>query len=147
MTKAFEFRLEKLLEVRRVKEDAAVREFAAAQAAVAERNRIILELMGNEDLAKKELRAAQEGPLDMARIRQAGVYLVALERLLRREYDLLQELVKVEIDKRHVMTEARKRVRVLERAREGKLRLYRQDLDLQERVFLDEVGQNLAKGA
>jgi len=61
MAKAFEFRLEKLLEVRRAKEDAAQRELASARQAVEVRNAAILDLMDREDVAKSDLRALQHG--------------------------------------------------------------------------------------
>ena len=147
MTKTFEFRLEKVLELRRLKEDVAQREFAAAQKAVAEQNQTILGLMSNEDEVKKGLRAAQQPSIDVERLRLAAGCLAALEQRMRREYDALQGLVRVEIEKRRQLTEARKDVRVLERFRETQVRRYRLDLDRTERKFLDEVGQNLAKGA
>ena len=147
MSKVFEFRLEKVLELRRLQEDVAQREFAVAQKAVAGQNQTILGLMTEEDDVKKSLRAAQQRSIDVDRLRLAGGCLAALERRLRREYDALQELVTVEIEKRRRLTEARKGVRVLERFRERQFLLYRQELDRQERKFLDEIGQNLAKGA
>jgi flagellar FliJ protein len=147
MAKPFEFRLEKLLGVRRMKEEVAQRELAAAHQAVDDRNRVILELMSQEDAAKKDLRELQQSTIDVQRLRLTGGFLVALERLLQREYEALQNLVKIEIEKRTELIDARKDVRVLERAREKKLQLHRRDLDRQERKFLDEIGQNFAKGA
>jgi flagellar FliJ protein len=148
MAKAFEFRLEKLLEVRRAKEEAAQRELARARQAVEVRNAVILGLMDREDDAKSDLRALQQaGAVDLERLRMSADFVVAVERQLRREYDALQRLVQVEMEKRESLTQARKDLRVLERHREQELRLYRQDLDRQERKFLDEIGGNLAKGA
>jgi flagellar FliJ protein len=147
MAKAFEFRLEKLLDLRRLKEDAAQRDFMAAQQAVAERNRMILALMNQADEGRGELRARQQRAVDVGRLKLADEFLVAMERLLQREQVALQELVKRELEKRRLLTEARKGVRVLERFRERKLLLHGRELDLEERRFLDEVGQSLAKGA
>lgn len=142
--KSFTFRLEKLLDVRRLKEDVAQRELAAAHAAVLERNRIILDLLTREDEARQDLRAMQERAIDIDRLRLAGEFLSSTERLLRREVETLQELVKTEIEKRRRLTEARKGVRVLERFRERKALLHRQGLDLEERKFLDEIGRRIA---
>lgn len=147
MAKAFAFRLEKLLDVRRIQEDAAARALAAAHQAVEERNRIILDLMNREDEAKDGRRALQQATVDVAKLRMADEFLASLGRRLQEEYLLLQELVKTEIEKRERLTEARKGVRVLEKFRERELRSHRQGLDLQERKALDEIGQNLAKGA
>ena len=144
MAKAFQFRLERLLEVRRLKEDAAQCELAAAQRAVAERNQIILDLMTREDEAHADLRKLQERAVDVQRLRMAGESLVAMERLLKREYETLQSLVLVEIEKRQRLAEALQGVRVLERVRDHKARLHRQDLDLEERKFLDEIGRRTA---
>jgi flagellar FliJ protein len=148
MAKAFEFRLEKLLDVRRAKEEAAQRELAAARQAVEVRNAVILDLMNREDDAKSDLRALQQGgAIDLERLRLSAEFVGAVERQLRREYEALQRLVQAEMEKREKLTQARKDVRVLERNREQEVRLHRQDLDLQERKFLDELGGNLAKGA
>lgn len=147
MAKAFDFRLQKLLELRRHKEEAAQREVAAANQAVADRNRIILGLMSDEDAAKDELRSIQERAIDVDRLRRTDEYLSSLERLLQREYEALQDLVKAEMEKRRLLAEAHRGVRVLERFRERKLKLHRVELDREERRVLDEIGRNLAKGA
>jgi flagellar FliJ protein len=147
MSKAFEFRLQKLLELRRLEEEAAQREFAAAQAAVAERNQAILGLLNREEEGRLDLRTQQERVIDVVRLRMTREYLELIAQLLDRERAILQDLAKVELDKRRRLTEALKGVRVLERFRERQLRRYRQELDLEERKFLDEIGQNLAKGA
>lgn len=144
MAKSFQFRLEKVLDVRRLQEKAAQRELAAAQHAVAERNRVILGLMGQEDDAKRELRSLQESAVDVARLRMAGEYAASLERLLQREYETLQARVLVEMQKRQQLTEARKAVRVLEKLREKQARIHRQGVDLDERNFLDELGRRTA---
>ncbi len=147
MSKAFEFRLQKLLELRRLEEEAAQREFAAAQQAVVERNQAILGLLTQEEEGRQDLRTQQERAIDVVRLRMTGEYLVSIELLIGRERAVLQDLTRVELDKRLRLTEALKGVRVLERFRERQLRRYREELDLEERKFLDEIGQNLAKGA
>jgi flagellar export protein FliJ len=147
MAKAFAFRLEKLLDVRRSLEDVAQRALAAAHQAVDERNRILLDLLSREDEAKEERRTLQQASVDVARLRLADEFLGSMERLLQKEYLMLQDLVKVEMVKREELTEARKGVRVLEKFRERELRSHLQTLDLQERKTLDDIGQNLAKGA
>jgi len=144
MAKSFQFRLEKVLDVRRLQEKSAQRELAAAQQAVAERNRIILGLMNQQDDARKELRLLQERAVDVARLRLAGDFAASLERLLQREYETLQAQVLVEIEKRQQLTEARKAVRVMEKLRDKQARQHRQGADLEERKFLDELGRRTA---
>jgi len=147
MAKAFQFRLEQLLGIRRQKEELAQRDLAVAQQAVAARNQSILFLMDQEEQAKNDLRAQQERGIDVGRLRLSDDYLVSLGRLLRREQETLHDLVRTEIERRQQLIEARKAVKVLERFRETKLRRHRQEATLEERKFLDEIGQNLAKGA
>lgn len=147
MAKAFQFRLEQLLGIRRQKEELAQRELAVAQQAVAVRNQSILFLMDQEEQAKNDLRTQQERGIDVGRLKLSDDYLVSLGRLLRREQETLHDLVRTEIERRQQLIEARKGVKVLERFRETKLRRHRQEANLEERKFLDEIGQNIAKGA
>jgi flagellar FliJ protein len=147
MAKAFQFRLEQLLGIRRQREELAQRELAVAQQAVAARNQSILILMDQEEQAKNDLRAQQERGIDVGRLKLSDEYLLSLGRLLRREQETLHDLVRTEIERRQQLVEARKAVKVLERFRETKLRRHRQEAGLEERKFLDEIGQNLAKGA
>jgi flagellar FliJ protein len=144
MAKSFQFRLEKVLDVRRLQEKSAQRELAAAQQAVTERNRIILGLMSRQDDAKKELRLLQERTVDLARLRLAGDFAASLENQLQREYETLQSEVLLEIGKRQQLTEARKGVRVMEKLRDKQARQHRQGADLEERKFLDELGWRTA---
>jgi flagellar FliJ protein len=147
MAKAFEFRLEKLLQLRRLEEEAAQRELAAVRQAVEVQNEAILGLLAEADQTRQVFRSFQERSIDVGRLRQTGDYLDWVERLLRRERSVMQDLEKAETEKRGRLTEALKGVRVLERFRERQLRQWQQGLDLEERKFLDEIGQNLAKGA
>jgi flagellar protein FliJ len=144
MAKSFQFRLEKVLDARRLHEKSSQREFAAAQQAVAERNRIILALMGEEDDVKRDLRALQEGAVDLPKLQMTREFLASLERRLQKEYETLQSQVVVEMRKRQQLTEARKGVRVLEKLRDKQARAHRQGLDREERNFLDELGRRTA---
>jgi flagellar FliJ protein len=146
MTKAFEFRLEKLLELRRLREDVAQRELGEARKAVAEQNRVILAILNEEEAGKKALRELMKKTVNILQLRLQEGYLASLERRLRQEYGRLQELSKTEQEKRKALIEARKGVRVLERFRERQYREYRHELEAEERKFLDEVAQNAATG-
>jgi len=144
MAKMFKFRLDQLLDLRRMKENLAEREAAEARLAVQECNQVILDLMTNEDEAKREQREMQERSVDVGLLRMAGEYLAAMDRMLKREYQRLQGLVLVEIEKRRLLTEAHQGVRVLERLREKQGKLHLQGLDLEERKFLDEIARRTA---
>src|SRR5262245_50249518 len=100
MAKAFQFRLEQLLGIRRQKVELAQRDLAAAQEAVATRNKSILFLMDQEEKGKNDLRDLQAGCPDMGRLKLAVEYLVSLGGLLRREQESLNDLIRVEMGRR-----------------------------------------------
>jgi flagellar export protein FliJ len=139
--KAFSFRLERLLGLRRLREEIAQRDFALAQKAVREQNQVLARLLLEEEGGKAELRSMKAGTLDLVRIRLQEGYLASLERGIRREGEKLQELARVESDRRRALTESRKGVRVLERYRDRQYRTWRTGVDRQEQKDLDEVAQ------
>lgn len=141
MPRAFEFRLEKLLELRRLKEDLAQRDLAEAQRALQEQNGVIRGLLQDEELSRQEIRALKMKALDVVQLRLQEGYLLSLERRLGKANEVLHEKAQVEGERRRVLTEARKGVRVLERFREKQLKLWRAGVDLEERRFLDDVSQ------
>ena len=144
MPKAFAFRLEKLLELRRVREDAARRELALARKAVADQNRVIAGLLRDEDEGKRAMRPLREKSIDVVQVRLHEGFLAGLERRIRREVARRQELATVETQKRIALVEARKGVRVLERFREKQRLIHVKEIDAEERKFLDEVAQRTA---
>jgi flagellar export protein FliJ len=144
MPNAFRFRLEKLLELRRLREDLALREFSEAQRAVQAAQRAVLGVLQEQDAARKAVQELKQGEVDLVRLRLQESYRTALERRLERERETLQERGRVEAEKRRALVEMRKGVRVLERFREKKLKAWRAEADLEERRFLDEVAQQAA---
>lgn len=137
MTKSFQFRLEPLLKVRRLAEDAARRELALARKDAAEQDRKLRDLLDQEEEAGKS--PGGRGGLDVVWLRTLQEYRASLEVRIRREHDRLQELVQAEAGKRRALAEAAKGVKVLERLRERQERRFRQELERQEQKFLDEV--------
>jgi flagellar export protein FliJ len=146
MPKAFEFRLERLLEVRRLKEEAARRDHAAAQQALFDQGRVVQGLHREQEESKVAVRALKQERPDVVQLRLQEGYQLALERRLQKAYETLHERTLAEGEKRRVLVEARKGVRVLERFREKQLKLWRTEVDLEEGRFLDEVGLRAAAG-
>jgi len=144
MPKAFKFRFERVLEVRRLKEDLATRDLALAQQAVREQNLAVARLLAEEGEGKDALRGLKRATVDIVRLRLQEGYLSVLERRIRAAAERLRELGKVEAGKRQALTEARKEVRVLEKYRDRQLKTWQYGQDLAERKFLDEVTQNMA---
>jgi flagellar protein FliJ len=142
MPKAFKFRFEQVLDLRRVKEDVAMRDFAVAQQAVREQNQKLVRLLSEEDEGKDALRGLKRKSIDLLQLRLQEGYLLGLERRIREAGAKLQELGATESEKRKALVEARKAVRVLEKYRERQLKAYRVEQDRAERKFLDEIAQN-----
>jgi flagellar protein FliJ len=140
MAKRFAFRLERLLELRRMTEERLKRELGVANRAVYEQQRSILQLLIEEDRTKGELRKIKVSTLDLVGIRMQEQYLNAVGRKILREYRQLQSLQESATHKRRELTEASKGVRVLERLREKKHDEWRREVDLEEQKFLDELG-------
>lgn len=145
MPKAFKFRFEQVLEVRRLKEEVAQRDLALAQNAVRGQQERIARLLAEEDGGKDAIRELKRKSIDVLQLRLQEGYLVSLERKVREAVAKLQELARAEAEKRKALVEARKAVKVLEKYRERKVRAYGVEQDLAERKFLDEVAQNMAR--
>ena len=145
MAKAFKFRFEQVLEVRRLKEDLARRDLAVAQRAAREQNQQVARLLAEEAAGKEALRGLKRKSIDVLQLRLQEGYLLALERRIREAAAKLQELGRVEAERRAALVEARKAVKVLEKYRERQLKAWACEQDRAERKFLDEVAQNMAR--
>lgn len=141
---AFRFRLERLLEVRRAKEDVAQRDFARASGAAREETRRLAALLAEREDGGRDPR---RGPLDLAALRQREDHLGAVDRRVRACRDRLAEFARAEDEKRRALVEAMKAVKVLERFRERKLAEWARSEDRKEREVLDEAARAGREGA
>jgi len=145
-SKVFAYRFERMLEVRRLKEEIAEREFAVARNAAEAQEARLAGLVSEQDAGKEALRGLKLSSIHMPSLQQQEAYLLALERRVRHASATLQELKRVEAERRGMLAEARQAVKVLEKHRERKLEAHAGERDREERKFLDEVAQNAARG-
>ncbi len=145
MPKAFKFRLEKLLDLRRLKEDVARRDHALARKDVAEQGQKLARVTGEREAEIRTLRELKRRTLDIVRLRLQEGYVNSLERRALRDAERLRELERKEAVKRQELAEASKGVRVLERLRERQFRAWAYQAGQEEQRFLDEVAQNIAR--
>jgi len=145
MARAFKFRFEQVLGVRRLQEDRATRDLALAQKALREQQLRIAQLLVEEASGKETLRGLKRKTIDVLQLRLQEGYLQGLERKIREAGLKLQDLGRIEAEKRRALAEARRAVKVLEKYRERKLKAYAYEQDRVERIFLDEVAQNMAR--
>jgi flagellar export protein FliJ len=148
MTRPFAFRLERLLGVRRLREDLASRDLGLARRAVEEENRVILGLLDDLERAKESRRALQAASeVDLLQLRLHQDYQAAVERRLSDASRRLEDLVRAEADRRRAQVEARKGVRVLERFRERRLEEHGRTEGRREQRSLDEAARTTAPEA
>lgn len=140
--KPFAFRLERLLDVRRVREEIARREFAAARAASEAQAAKLAALREEEEGARERRRALRQATLDVARLGLEDQALAALARTIRREEARRDDLARELEARRGALDRAHRAVRVLERFREKQVRAGRAAAARREQKVLDEVAQN-----
>ena len=145
MAKTFQFRLERLLDLRRVQEDLRKREFAEANRAVLDHQQTLVKLLVEEDSAKNELRKRKQSLLDLTALRLQEQYANALSRKIVQGYRDLQGLQMKVVEKRREWADASKGVQVLERFRDRKREEHRLACDREEQKFLDEVAQERSR--
>ena len=144
--KAYKFRLEPVLRVRRKHEEIAKQELAKAQAILAEKKAIVNELGEIHSLTCQELKDAQDlGPgdeIDVMSVALYNRYITSLDVEMKAQKKALDELAKQEDKARQEAVEARKKTRILERLKEkGRVMHLAESVRL-EQADLDEIGQS-----
>ena len=139
MAKVFTFRLERLLEIRRLKEEMARRDLARGARQLREHNQRVLAILREQEEAKREMKDMKTRSVKVSRLRLQEGYLEVLERRLRRAVERLQELAMAEQDAREALTETSRRVRVLERLRDRREAAFKSERERKERAILDEI--------
>ena len=147
MAKIFKFRLERVLEFRRLQEEISRRDGALARRNLKTHNRGVLAILQEQDEGKQALGEMKQESLDVMRLRLQEGYLQVLDRRLRRAVERLQELAVAERDARRYLKEAVQKVRVLERLRGRQEVSHTRAQDRAERNFLDEVAANVFREA
>ncbi|NLG79667.1 MAG: flagellar export protein FliJ [Firmicutes bacterium] len=136
----FRFRLQKLLEVRRLKEDALRQELARAQEAL-QREKAVLERLGAAHGATlEELRASVGGTLDVQWIAAYHRYLGFLAHRIEEQRAVVDRAAREEAAKREALIAARRARKVVEKLKERAYARYCEEVAREEQAFLDEVG-------
>lgn len=136
----FRFRLQKLLEIRRLKEDLQRQELARARQALDREKANLAELKGVQAEAIDELRAAFEGVLDVDRIASYHRYLGLLAHHIGDRQAAVGRLAREEAAKRAAVIAARRERKIVEKLKERAYARYRDEVAHMEQAFLDEVG-------
>lgn len=137
--KKFKFRLQKLLEVRRLGEDLRRQELAKARQALDREKSILARLEEACAEVMQELRAGFEGALDVERIAVYYRYLSLLARHTESQRATVDLLAREEATKRAAMIAARRKRMMVEKLKERAYARYREEVARMDQAFLDEV--------
>ena len=137
--KKFRFSLDTVLAYKKQALDAAKAEHGAALAQVREQERVVdRDEQCYRDYNLEYRRRKEEGlTIGEAAVYQTG--LRAQEMRIQREQDRLEELKKIEEEKRAQMIEAKKETSSLEKLKEKKLDEYQKAVQKSEEAMIDEL--------
>lgn len=137
--KRFEFRLQAVLRHRQAILDQRRREFGEAQAAANAIAEQIRQMRRSRDLHQEAIRAISRGELSRTEMVRMRNYINTLwMRMLMASRKLTEAGTKVESCRRE-MIKAQQNVRALEILEEKARKLWQQEADREERVFLDDL--------
>ncbi|MEW6227797.1 MAG: flagellar export protein FliJ [Bacillota bacterium] len=136
----FKFRLQKLLEVRRLGENLRRQELAKARQALDREKSTLARLEEACAEVMQELRAGSEGALDVDRIAICHRYLGLLTRHIEDQRAAVDRLAREEAAKRAAVIAARRERMMIEKLKERAYARYREEVARVEQAFLDEVG-------
>lgn len=143
--KKFNFRLQRVIEVREVKKKQCQRELAGSQAELARREELLAEAARESQASSEGLRKALKSPS------KAG-QLMALEGWRNRQEQEVQarrdqtEEQRLEVDRRRAaLILAAKEKKALDRLKERRLEEHRGETLREEQAFLDELGCRVSR--
>lgn len=144
MAKRFRFRLETLLDVRRMREDEAKRKVGAKSAEIAQIDRLN-EQTTDEILAQQEtLRGSQQqAALDTADLQRARAWIAHLRRTIAERQTHKARLLEELHELQDALRQARVQTRVIEKLRERRYDEHRRANDRREQAEIEELAQQL----
>ncbi|MBT9175402.1 MAG: hypothetical protein DDT22_01077 [candidate division WS2 bacterium] len=138
----FNFRLQKVLDIRKYKEEVKKQELAALLLEYQKEQEFLNYLKFNQDKYQKELREKQVGCLDIFELIFYYTYLFKLCEDIERQINILCKLQE-QIDlKREEVIQVQKERKIVEKLKDKKWADFKKELDLVEQKFLDEIGIN-----
>jgi flagellar protein FliJ len=142
--KRFQFRLDKVLELRKISEEQAQRRMADAERARTLQEQVLLEAenasLGQESAVRKQLSAGFKAGEALLGHR----YAIKLKRDVREEGDKLVRVVEVVSDRRKELSEAARQKKSLEILRDKRKEEYLvEELRIEQNVLDDEAAQRL----
>jgi flagellar export protein FliJ len=144
MARRFEFRLQTLLDVRRLREREAKRAFATQQAEIARLDQLNRETTA--EIAAQQaalLGAMQAGPLDLMTLQRGRAWIAHLRKTITQRLQQRVAMVQSLESLRGQWTAARTQMRIVEKLRERRWTRYRKDRQRREQTEADELARQL----
>ncbi len=144
MAKRFEFRLDTLLKVRRIREREAKRKVAAQHAVIAQLD--WLDEQTTAEISRQQdalLTGQQAGRLDPVELQRGRGWIAHLRRTVSLRHAQREHLQEELLHLQAVLREARTQTRVIEKLRERRWDDYRRVRDRTEQAAADELAQQL----
>lgn len=141
--KKFNFRLQKVLEVRKLKEDQRARELAALKQELI-KAQSLLELLRQENIRITAYLQSHHlvvgSKLDMGQLHNCCNYMDGLKSKMASQVKEIKDCVAKVERKRIELIEASKEKKVMEKLKDQKYEEFLKDVEIWERNILDEVG-------
>lgn len=137
--KKFKFNLTALLKIRKRYEDRVQQELADQQRRVEEEKLTLHRMMESRDRTDEKIRTITKEEIDVALEKAYNDYLQALQKRIHESKEQLS-LLKEELDRRRqILIKAQQDVAVLEKLKDNRFEIYKNELSKEEQAFLDEV--------
>lgn len=137
---SFKFPFETLLKHRKRLEEAAQRDYFQAKVAVDEALDRINGMYKSLDLSRSEIQELQKGGDQvLAAINQREEYITGLRVRIENERQVARQLMMVAEEKLHILMEATKEFKSLDKLKEKRIKEFRQDKKKREIKEIDEM--------
>ncbi len=144
MAKRFQFRLQTLLDVRKMREQEAQRAVAAKRAEIVRVDQLNEQTFAEIAIHQDALRTAQaQGAIDPVGLARGRAWIAHLRNSIARRQQEKGVLLEQLRELQDRLRDARTQTRIIEKLREKRWDAYRKDRDKRERLELDELAQQL----
>lgn len=138
----FKFKLQKVLDYRKIKEEEKKRELSALLKEYNKQAEILNSLREKQAGLFLELKNLQKEELNITQILFYYFYLQNLSSRIKKQIQLLEELDGKIVQKREEVIQASKERKIMEKLKERKYREFVYFLDRAEQIFLDEISNS-----
>lgn len=136
----FNFRLQKVLDIKKHKEEEKKQELAKLLLKYKKEEALLFYLKDNQTKYQNKLREKQRGAMDIFEMIFYYTYLYKLSYDIKNQQDILRKLETEINNKREEVISASKERKIFEKLKDRKFSQWKQEQNLQEQKFLDEIG-------